>query len=41
MECGIFLSTDDGILKKSELVPGIAILNPIEYATSDLYDDPA
>ena len=30
-ECSIFLSTDKGILKKANLVPELAILNPVDY----------
>lgn len=32
--CNVFLSTDDGILRKSPIVRDIAILNPIDYATT-------
>ncbi|MFK7910621.1 MAG: PIN domain protein [Akkermansiaceae bacterium] len=30
-QCKIFLSTDKGILNKADLVPGLAILNPVDY----------
>lgn len=29
--CGIFLSTDTGIVKKAGLVPELVILNPVDY----------
>ena len=32
--CDVFLSTDDGILRKSSKVRNVAILNPINYATT-------
>lgn len=31
LQCGIFLTTDDGILKKRKTITEIKILNPIEY----------
>lgn len=31
LECDIFLTTDDGILKRREKLSGIRILNPIDY----------
>lgn len=30
-QCKIFLSTDKGILNKADLVPELAILNPVDY----------
>ena len=33
--CGIFLSTDTGIVKKAGLVPELAILNPVDYDFND------
>jgi len=36
LECDIFLTTDDGILKRREKISGIRILNPIDfYANPD------
>lgn len=29
--CSLFLSTDKGILNKADLVPELAILNPVDY----------
>lgn len=31
LQCDIFLTTDDGILKKRSKVDKIKILNPVEY----------
>ena len=33
--CKFFLSTDKGILKKADLVPELAILNPVDYDFTD------
>jgi predicted nucleic acid-binding protein len=34
LRCDVFVSTDDGILRKNSVVKEIAILNPIDYATN-------
>lgn len=37
-QCKIFLSTDKGILGKADLVPELAIINPVDYNFPE-YDD--
>ena len=34
-QCSIFLSTDKGILNKANLIPELAILNPVDYDFED------
>ena len=31
MKCDVFLTTDDGVLKRRGVIQGIRILNPLEY----------